>query len=80
MTQASKGVTKERMYIIPSNLYPIVHDCLMQRFLSKQVLILKELKWRKIKMNYKTKKYRHYQLNENIFSFYDTKIYVLENT
>ena len=44
MTQASKSVTKERKNIIPSNLYPIVHDYLMQRFLSERVLSLKGLK------------------------------------
>ena len=80
MTQASKSVAKERTNIIPSNLYAIVHDYLMQRFFSKRILSLKELKKWKIKVNYQTKKSRHCQLNENRFSFYETKIYVLENT
>ena len=44
MTQASKSVAKERKNIIPSNLYAIVHDYLMQRFFRKRVLSLKELK------------------------------------
>ena len=79
MTQASKNVTKERINIIRSNLYSIVRNCLMQHFLSKRVLILKELKEWKIKMNCQTEKYCHCQLNENRFSFCETKIYVLEN-
>ena len=44
MTQASKSVAKERINIIPSNLYPIVHDYLMQRSWANEFWVKRD--WR----------------------------------